>query len=517
MKTLLKNKYISYLYVAALGGITSFSLPPYNYFIINFFTLSLFYIFITNYKKHLKKKIDYFKYGWIFGFGYFVLSLYWIIISLTFDQNFKILIPIALILVPSFIAIFYGLPLYFFSYFKNYNNVSLILIFSVLFSFSEFIRGNVLTGFPWNFFVFSFSENLAFIQILSLIGTYSFNLICLTFFLLPAVFILRKSKYDIFFCTIFICLIFGVILFGEKRLNSKNDELAKDKKYLIKVISSKVDIKRFYNTDSEYDIVNDLINLSKPDKSVPTIFIWPEGMLTFTNLNDIYYYKDLFQLNFSNKHLIILGINDVQKNNNQKIFNSLAIVDNNLKVLNYYHKNNLVPFGEFLPMENFLKKIGLKTITNNYQSFSKGKDRKIISIKNENFDLNFLPLICYEIIYSGRIKKKNNFDLIINISEDGWFGNSIGPHQHFAHSIFRAVEEGRNIIRSTNNGISAFIGPKGKIISKAESTESGVLEIRNLKSNKETFFSKKGNNIFFYFLLFYISLIFFLKINREIK
>ncbi len=517
MKTLLKNKYFSYLYVAALGGITSFSLPPYNYFIINFFTLSLFYIFITNYKKHLKKKIDYFKYGWIFGFGYFVLSLYWIIISLTFDQNFKILIPIALILVPSFIAIFYGLPLYFFSYFKNYNNVSLVLIFSVLFSFSEFIRGNVLTGFPWNFFVFSFSENLAFIQILSLIGTYSFNLICLTFFLLPAVFILRKSKYDIFFCTIFICLIFGVILFGEKRLNSKNDELAKDKKYLIKVISSKVDIKRFYNTDSEYDIVNDLINLSKPDKSVPTIFIWPEGMLTFTNLNDIYYYKDLFQLNFSNKHLIILGINDVQKNNNQKIFNSLAIVDNNLKVLNYYHKNNLVPFGEFLPMENFLKKIGLKTITNNYQSFSKGKDRKIISIKNENFDLNFLPLICYEIIYSGRIKKKNNFDLIINISEDGWFGNSIGPHQHFAHSIFRAVEEGRNIIRSTNNGISAFIGPKGKIISKAESTESGVLEIRNLKSNKETFFSKKGNNIFFYFLLFYIILIFFLKINREIK
>ena len=97
-----------------LGGMTSFSLPPYNYFIINFFTLSLFYVFIINYKKHLKKKIDYFKYGWLFGFGYFILSLYWIVISLTFDQNFNFLIPIALILVPSFIAIFYGLPLYFF-------------------------------------------------------------------------------------------------------------------------------------------------------------------------------------------------------------------------------------------------------------------------------------------------------------------------------------------------------------------------------------------------------------------
>ncbi len=306
-------------------------------------------------------------------------------------------------------------------------------------------------------------------------------------------------------------------LFGEKRLNSENDELDRDKKYLIKVISPKVDINRFYNTGSEYEIINDLVDLSKPDKSVPTIFIWPEGMLTSTNLKDIHYYKDLFQLNFSNKHIIILGINDVEKNNNLKIYNSLVVVDNNLNVLKYYHKNNLVPFGEFLPMENFLKKIGLKTITNNYQSFSKGKERKIISIKNKNFDLSFLPLICYEIIYSGNLKKTNNFDIIINISEDGWFGNSIGPHQHFAHSIFRAVEEGKNIIRSTNNGISALVGPKGNIITKNESTQSGVLEIRNLKNNKETFFSKNGNNIFFYFLLFYITLIFFLKINREIK
>ena len=392
-----------------------------------------------------------------------------------------------------------------------------MLIFSVLFSFFEFIRGSILTGFPWNLFAFSFSQNLVFIQILSLIGTYSFNLICISFFLIPAIFILRKSKYDIFFCIIFIFLIFGVILFGEKRLNSEDDQLIKGKKYLIKVISSKVDINRFYNIDSEYEIVNDLIDLSKPDKSIPTIFIWPEGMLTSTNLKDIYYYKDLFQLNFSNKHLIILGINDVKKDSNLKIYNSLAIVDNNLNVLNYYQKNNLVPFGEFLPMENFLSKIGLKTITNNYQSFSKGKERKVISIKNQNFDLRFLPLICYEIIYSGKLKKTNNFDFIINISEDGWFGNSIGPYQHFSHSIFRAVEEGKNIIRSTNNGISAFIGPKGNIIDKIESTQSGVLEVRNLKKNKETFFSKNGNNIFFYFLLFYITLIFFLKINREIK
>ena len=93
-------------------------------------------------------------------------------------------------------------------------------------------------------------------------------------------------------------------------------------------------------------------------------------------------------------------------------------------------------------------------------------------------NINFLPLICYEIIYSGNLKKKfifkppstidENFDLIVNISEDGWFGDSIGPYQHFSHSIFRSIEEGKNLIRSANNGISAFINPKGQIINKIE-------------------------------------------------
>ena len=89
--------------------------------------------------------------------------------------------------------------------------------------------------------------------------------------------------------------------------------------------------------------------------------------------------------------------------------------------------------------------------------------------------------------------------------------SSIGPYQHFSHLIFRSIEEGKNSIRSTNNGISAFINYKGEIINKIESTDRGVIEIRSLKLIKKTFFSSHGNKIFFYFLLIYISLIFFLK------
>ena len=120
-----------------------------------------------------------------------------------------------------------------------------------------------------------------------------------------------------------------------------------------------------------------------------------------------------------------------------------------------------------MPLENFFGKFGLKKITQGYRSFSSDSERKIININN----LNFIPLICYEVIYSGKINKSDeNYDLILNISEDGWFGNSIGPFQHFSHSIFRSIEEGKYLIRSSNNGISAFINQKGQIINQIKST-----------------------------------------------
>ena len=108
----------------------------------------------------------------------------------------------------------------------------------------------------------------------------------------------------------------------------------------------------------------------------------------------------------------------------------------------------------------------------------------------------------------------NDKNFIINISEDGWFGNSIGPYQHFSHSIFRSIEEGKNIVRSANNGISAYIDSNGLIIAKLESTQRGVIEVNKFKKNPKTIFSKFGNKIFFYFILFYIIL-FFLKFKKR--
>ncbi len=512
-----KNFFFEGVYLIFLGGISSLSLPPYNYFIINFITFSLFFIFIFKKKKKIKNNLIFFKYGWFFGFGYFLFSLYWISISLTFDEYFKFLIPIATILVPSFLAIFYGVTTYFFAIFYSKKVVLSFLIFSILLGIIELIRGFIFTGFPWNLIAFSFSNNINFIQILSIMGTYSFNLICISIFICPALIILKQSKKEFFVCSLFISIAIGFLVFGNIKNNQFNLIKNNTHNYTVRVVSPNIKLDRFYSDKNEEEIINELILLSNPNIDMPTIFVWPEGIISDVYLKDLKIYEDLFSKKFSENHLIILGINSLESKNDENLyFNSLAVFDNHLNLINSYKKVKLVPFGEFLPFENFLSLLGLKTITNNYQSYSRGEEVNHISIKSNKFNLSFLPLICYELIYSGELYKSNKFDYIINISEDGWFGDSIGPKQHFVHGIFRSIESGKYIIRSTNNGISAIINPSGKLDKSVNYGDTGYIDFVESKIVKTTIFSKYGNKIFIFLILLYIFLIFsFNRIKNE--
>ena len=245
--------------------------------------------------------------------------------------------------------------------------------------------------------------------------------------------------------------------------------------------------------------------------------MWPEGIISDSYLKDMNIYKDTFSNNFGNNDLIIMGLTSVESDGKKDLFfNSMAVFNNKLDLIKKYNKVNLVPFGEFIPFEDILGLIGLRTITNEYQSFSSGNTRAPINIKNGEIDLNLLPLICYEIIYSGKLSTNINFDYIINISEDGWFGDSIGPKQHFAHSIFRSIESGKYIIRSANNGISAIINPLGIIEKEVKFGSTGYIDFSASKSIKSTPFLKYGNKIFLILTLLYIFLIFsFNKTNNE--
>ena len=508
MTLLLKNKIFIYIAPLIIGLITSFSLPPYNYFFLNFLTFPLLLIFlISNYKKG---KWLSFIIGWMFGFGYFISNLYWITNSLKFEENFKPLIPVALILIPLFLGIFYGLITLACSFFSLKKKFSSILVFSIFFSLVEFIRSFVLGGFPWNLIVFSWVDYLPFLQVLSYIGTYSFNLLSITIFLIPIIIFFNYRKFikvTFLICTTVILLI--NFLYGSFIIKSNDKFDTNDLNFVVKIISPKISIKRYFEDESPEKIILELVELSQPNNLEKTIFVFPEGVLSNVYLEDLKNYRYIFSENYSDEHKIIMGINSIE---DEKVFNSMVVLDKDLNVLAKYKKNKLVPFGEFLPFENFFGKFGLKKITQGYRSFSSSNKRKIININN----LNFVPLICYEIIFSGKINKtEENFNLILNISEDGWFGSSVGLYQHFSHSIFRSIEEGKNLIRSANNGISAFINPKGQIINQIKSTERGVIEVKSFEQTKKTLFSYFGNKIFFYFLLFYISLLFFLKKKGE--
>ena len=461
----MKKKFIKeFLLLFILGGLTSLSLPPLNFFILNFFTFSIFFGFLFKRLNKKNEKKIFFSYGWFFGLGYFLTNLYWITIPLTFDKNFSFLIPIAIILLPSFLALFYGLITFIFYLFNPKNILSAFFGFSVFFGFIEFIRGTILTGFPWNLIIYSISKNLNFLSILSVIGTYSLNLIVISFFTAPAIYILRKSKKEIGVCIFLLFLPIVFFLYGNSHKEKFESKKLENIPYSIRIIGSNISLDRFYNNIQTEEVINELINISSPVSNKKMFFIWPEGIIPNTYQNELSLYADIFNQSFSENHIIGLGITKKELNNSEyRFYNSFSIFDNKLNLVENYSKLKLVPFGEFIPFEKILNKIGLKVITNSFGSFTKGNDRTVISISNDLLqELKFLPLICYEIIYSGSLSKNSNFDFIINISEDGWFGKSLGPKQHFTR-IYRAIENGKYILRSSNNGKSAIINPLGKI------------------------------------------------------
>ena len=207
---MLSKRHLIYNIPFFLGFVSSFSLPPYNFLVINFIVFpALFFFLISNYKN--SKWIS-FVIGWSFGFGYFISNLYWITNSLTFYEMYKPLIPFALIIIPLFLGVFYGLITLLCSLFNLEKNFSTIFIFATVFSTIEFIRGSILGGFPWNLISYSWIEYINSIQILSIIGTYSFNLLSITIFLIPSV-IFFKYKIKVKFFSLILVVTILIINF----------------------------------------------------------------------------------------------------------------------------------------------------------------------------------------------------------------------------------------------------------------------------------------------------------------
>ncbi len=502
----LDNRLITlYLIPFFIGTITTLTFEPFNFTILNFIIFPLFFYLIiyinkkskgTYRKKPFKKNL--FIFGLLFGFGFYLSGISWITNALTFDENFRILIPFAFVFVPLFLSLFIAIPILFMGQYLKLDFISLLL-FSATLSFSDYLRAKILTGFPWNLWAYSTSWADEILQTINFIGLYSYNLFVITAFTLPIILFFKITTTNkIIYCSLTIIITLGFYIFGNHEINKNKKLLEKvDEKVFVKIISPNFELKYDLSVKAIEKRFEKLIRISNPDKNKKTLFIWPEGVFSGYSYEEVLVFKNLISENFSKNHLIIFGTNKHDKLSGE-FYNSMLVINNNFEIIQSYNKRKLVPFGEFLPLENLLKNFGLKKITEGYGSFSKGLQENNLIIDQ----LNILPLICYEVIFTDLIQKSDsNTNLIVNISEDGWFGNTIGPDQHFSKSVFRAIENNTFLLRSTNKGVSAIIDNKGKVIKQLNRNEAGNIEfnVPLIQTNKI-----KNDLIFFILLITYL-------------
>ncbi len=509
----LNNRFlILFLTPTILGSLTVLSFEPFNFTIINFLIFPFFFYLLLHINKKTRAvyrikpyKKNLFIFGLSFGFGFYLSGISWITNSLTFDENFKILIPFALMLIPLFLSLFSAFTTLVVGPYLKLDLPS-ILIFSASIAFSDYLRSFVFTGFPWNLWAYSTLSFNELLQIVNLFGLHSYNLLVITLFTSPIIFFFKISKIKKMLCFLFtFSLILSLYLYGNYQITKNKKFLQTEKeKIYVKIISPNFDLKYGLSLKEIEDRFKRLIRYSDPDKKKKTLFIWPEGVFSGYSYDQILTFKDLIFKNFSKKHLILFGSNKLDPITSS-FYNSMLIINNNFEIIQSYNKRKLVPFGEYLPFEKVLNNFGLKKITEGHGSFLRGKEKGNLVIDN----LSILPLICYEVIFSDLIQKsEGSTNLIVNISEDGWFGKSIGPNQHFAKTIFRAVENNTFLLRSANRGVSAIIDNKGNIIKRLNRNEAGNIEfeVPLIKSDKI-----KNDLIFFILLITYVLFFLFYK------
>lgn len=481
----------SYFLAYILGAILTLAFAPFGILPAVIISFSGLLILLDRYKK--KSKL--FLLGWFFGFGHFMTSLYWFSHALLSDPaQFGWMIPFALTLIPAVLGIYTGLVTYLVSFF-HHSKVERMLAFISIWVIVEMLRTNFIIPFSWNLLGFSLTASDTLMQISSLFGIYGCSL--LVAFMGSLLY--TKNVAIIRTVIIFACFIWG---YGNYQLLNKTNNYHTD--FKIRLVQPSILEHPMGDRLKQNLALQKLVELSILEKDPQLQYIiWPEASFPFgfrdsTNLNHI------SQIAPKNGSIIFGTDRIIDKFDKYVFYNSLIAISSKAELLAIYDKEKLVPFGEYIPFKNFIPFV--HKVTHGAEDFSPGKNPSNI-MKVEGLP-PFLPLICYETIFPNL--NVSGAEWILNVTNDAWFGNSIGPHQHFAMARFRAAEYGLPLLRSANNGISAVISPYGEVLESLRTNDVGFIDVKLpkplAKSTFKQFIPKLVNSLVFIILFMVIFL-----------
>ncbi|RRN62495.1 apolipoprotein N-acyltransferase [Caulobacter sp. 602-1] len=446
--------------------------------------------------------------GWMAGLGYFGLGTWWIAEAFMVDAaNQGWMAPFAVAAMASGLALFWGLAALVYRWIRP-AGAWRILTFAGAFAALEWTRGHVLTGFPWNLPGETWRAGSWPSQAAALVGAYGLTWITLAIAAAPAVSIAswREGRTGKIVLGSAAAALVALYAYGAV---VQSRPLGDGPPITVRIVQADIQQDAKWDAVRFSQIVQSYVSLTAaPYKGKPAdIVIWPEGALPAATNDYLAPGTWVRQAIIDSLHpgqlLLIGGYRYEGAIQAPVYYNSLIALRrtaDDLEVVGVYDKHRLVPFGEYLPAETFLTLIGFKSLAHLGDGFATGPRPAPLRIAP---DLLVQPLICYESLFPGLAKSDPNVRVLINVSNDAWFGVTSGPLQHLNLASYRAIESAKPILRATPTGVSAVIDARGRIVpgARLDLGKSGVIDAPIPGKGEVTPFDNFGNLAFLALLL----------------
>lgn len=433
--------------------------------------------------------------GWAFYFGQFLIGWHWIVYPfLIYPDTNLWQLPFASLL-PAGVALFGALACGVAMLFWR-QGPSRILVFAVLMALSEWLRGHLFTGFPWNLSAYGWGASLAILQAAGLMGAYGLSFLTI---LLGASFAELFSRAWRMPATM-VALFAAFWIFGAQRLHATPEDDVPG--VSVRLVQPNIPQAEKYVRELVPRNWRRLMELSiqppGPKQNPPTHIVWPEAATGFPLARSEEALNQIAQLNARGQSLITGSDRFVPGTRSVTAYNSLYLFSPGGAPLQVYDKFHLVPFGEYLPFTGLLNALGLRQLTVG-SGFAAGDHPHVL---NAGIAPPVTPLICYEVIFPHAVidSRSTRPGWFVNITDDSWFGPWAGPQQHLLTARVRAIEEGLPIARAANTGISAMIDPLGRIRGQLSLNKMGVVDSPLPRALAPPLYARFGDWVFLIFL-----------------